>query len=79
MQTPEQGADGIMYVAISERVNQDGGSFYANCSPNPVNPVALSREVQEELYKMSRNICGIANTTNITNNTRSQGVTVELK
>lgn len=80
VQTPEQGADGVMFVAVSPTVNQDGGTFYANCKSQPVNPLALNREVQEKLYELSVKLCNEShNITALRNKSFSQGVTVDVK
>lgn len=69
-QTPEQGADGVVYVAVSSAVNPEGGTFYANCKEEYVNPIALNSEVQEKLYQISQALVGGGS---------GNGVTVQIK
>lgn len=46
-----------MYVTFSPMVQPDGGTFYANCSEEPVNPLALNRSIQDKLYEVSMELC----------------------
>ncbi|CAL8133619.1 unnamed protein product [Orchesella dallaii] len=77
--TPEQGADGIMYVALSQEVNPDGGTFYANCLQKAANPLAFNREVQDRLYNMSRELCQLSSSESHAGKSFSEDVKLELK
>jgi len=76
--TPEQGADGIMYVAVSQQVNPDGGTFYANCTQHAMNPLAFNRDVQDRLYNISRELCQLSSNESNAGKSNSENITLEL-
>ncbi|ODM92422.1 Dehydrogenase/reductase SDR family member on chromosome X [Orchesella cincta] len=76
--TPEQGADGIMFVAVSQNVSADGGTFYANCTQQAVNPLAFNRDVQDRLYNISTDLCQLNSSETTASKSCSENITLEL-
>jgi hypothetical protein len=58
LQTPEQGADGIAFTAISSKFEDEGGLFFANCKENSVNSLAKDAAVQKKLWDVSCELTG---------------------
>lgn len=56
MQTPSQGADVEVYAALSEELENRGGTFLGNCIIVNPNPQAEDSEIQTRLWEMSCNI-----------------------
>lgn len=42
-----------MYVALSEKLEEAGGSFIHNCRVIPHNPQAVDESLQQKLWEMS--------------------------
>ncbi|OXA42832.1 Dehydrogenase/reductase SDR family member on chromosome X [Folsomia candida] len=51
--TPEQGADGVLYAAISSKFEGEGGHFFSNCKISSVNKLATKSSVAQKLWDLS--------------------------
>ena len=52
-QTVEQGAEGILFTALSSKIENLGGNFFNNCSVNVIPKAGRNSESQKELWDLS--------------------------
>jgi len=53
LQTPDRGATPIVYAATSKDIEKKGGIYISNCKEIAVPPLALKKEIQEQLFELS--------------------------
>lgn len=58
--TPEQGAETIVWCAISSEVADESGLYYARRSTETPSEVAQDEDLARELWKRSEQWCGVA-------------------
>lgn len=56
--TPEQGADSVVWCAVSEEVSGESGLYYTSREPRPPSRSAQSDELAAELWERSVQWCG---------------------
>lgn len=56
LKTPEQGADPVVYTALSQELHGFGGKMISNCLIHPTNPQAEDSAIQLKTWEMSCNV-----------------------
>lgn len=59
LQTPKQGADNSLYVALSPKLEGTGGQYFVNCLPTQSSDESYKEDVQRKLWKISCELTGI--------------------
>ncbi|XP_060067663.1 dehydrogenase/reductase SDR family member on chromosome X-like [Ylistrum balloti] len=54
--TPVQGADGILFLALSDSLEGRSGEYFDNCSQVSSKGISYNKDLQEELFKKSTEI-----------------------
>ena len=60
LQTPEQGADNSIYVALSPELEGVGGRYFVNCQSTQSSDESYREDVQKRLWKISCELTGIS-------------------
>ena len=58
-QTPQQGADNSIYVALSPELEGKGGRYFVNCQSTQSSDESYREDVQKRLWKVSCELAGI--------------------
>ena len=59
LQTPKQGADNSLYVALSPELEGIGGQYFINCLSVQSSDESYREDVQRRLWKVSCELTGI--------------------
>ena len=59
LQTPKQGADNSLYVALSHELEGMAGIYFVNCQPTQSSDESYREDVQKRLWKVSCELTGI--------------------
>lgn len=57
--TEEQGAQTLIYLSVSEEVEQVSGQYFADCRPANYNPLADDHSLGEKIWRLSCQLSGI--------------------
>jgi len=57
--SPEQGADSVVYAALSPEIENEGGRFYANSKSYMPNSKVFDASLQRKLWDVSCELCGV--------------------
>ena len=63
--SPSQGADTVLYSALEESLEGDGGKYIENSKVEAPNPLAVQREVQQRLYQISCSLTNVPSELNL--------------
>lgn len=64
LQNNEQGADGVMYVALTPELEKDAGKYFQNCSTFCTNSQVTNTDVQKKLWEASCKATGWSDSIN---------------
>lgn len=60
LQTPKQGADNSIYVALSHELEGTGGRYFVNCHSTQSSDQSYREDVQKRLWKISCELTGVS-------------------
>jgi len=63
-QPPEQGADCVVFVAMSPELETDGGEYFMNCKKYTPNPLVRDPSIQQRLWTQSQSLVGLKSVLN---------------
>jgi len=60
LQTPKQGADNSIYVALSQELEGTGGRYFVNCHSTQSSDESYREDVQKRLWEISCKLTGVS-------------------